>query len=348
MRKWYLDSLRFLTVLLLFPYHTFMIYNSFESFYIHGIQIPFLSGVIMAIWPWIMPLLFTIAGTSSAYALKKRTGKEYVAERVYKLLLPLLFGMLLIVPIQTYLAELFHTGSGNYFHYFTQVTDLSGYAGGFTPGHLWFLLYLFVISLLALPIMLWHQKRGAKPVFEKITLPGLLALFVLPLVMQNILDISGKSVGEYFTFFLLGYFLLSQERVLALLDRARVGLTIAFAAGFLFTFFWGLKLHAYNATLGDVLSELYGWAGILALHSIARRYWNKTTKTTQYLAKSSFGVYLFHQSWVIIAAYFVFQLMKSAALQIPLILLLSVPLTFLTYELARRFCVTRFLFGLKK
>lgn len=348
MRKWYIDNLRFLTVLLLFPYHTFMIYNSFESFYIHGIQLPVLSGVIMAAWPWIMPLLFTLAGTSSAYALKKRTGKEYVTERVHKLLLPLLFGMLLVVPIQTYLAELFHTGAGNYFHYFTEVKDLSGYAGGFTPGHLWFLLYLFVISLLALPLMLWHQKRGAKPVFENITLPGLLALFVLPLVMQNILDISGKSIGEYFTFFILGYFLLCQERVLELLDRARVGLTIAFAAGFLLTFVWGMDLYAYSSILSDVLCELYGWIGILALLSIARRYWNKNTKVTDYLVKSSFGVYLFHQSWIIILAYFIFQLTQSAALQIPLILLLSVPLTFLTYELARRFRVTRFLFGLKK
>ena len=348
MRKWYIDNLRFLAVLLLFPYHTFMIYNTFESFYIHGAEIGVLSDVLMAVWPWIMPLLFTIAGMSSAYALKRRTGGEYVTERVHKLLLPLLFGMLLVVPIQTYLAELFHTGAGNYFHYFTQMKDLSGYAGGFTPGHLWFLLYLFIISLLALPVMLWHQKRGAKPVLPQITLPGLLALFILPLLMQAVLDISGKSVGEYFTFFLLGYFLLSQERVLGLLDRARIGLALAFATGFVLTFFWGMELYMFSPILGDVLSELYGWVGILALLGVAGRYWNTTTKVTEYLVKSSFGVYLFHQSWIVIVAYFVFRLTQSAALQIPLILLLSVPLTFLTYELAKRFSVTRFLFGLKK
>jgi surface polysaccharide O-acyltransferase-like enzyme len=196
--------------------------------------------------------------------------------------------------------------------------------------------------------MLSHQKRGAKLILEKITLPGLLALFVLPLLMQAVLDFGGKSVGEYFAFFLLGYFLLSQERVLGLLDRARAALTLAFAAGFALTFLWGMELYAYSSILSDALSELYGWVGILTLLSVARRYWNKNTKVTAYLVKSSFGVYLFHQSWIIIVAYFVFRLTQSAVLQIPLILLLSVPLTFLTYELAKRFSVTRFLFGLKK
>jgi surface polysaccharide O-acyltransferase-like enzyme len=161
-------------------------------------------------------------------------------------------------------------------------------------------------------------------------------------------DIGGKSVGEYFAFFLLGYFLLTQERVLGLLDRARAALPLAFAAGFALTFLWGMELYAYSSILSDALSELYGWVGILTLLSVARRYWNKNTKVTAYLVKSSFGVYLFHQSWIIIVAYFVFRLTQSAVLQIPLILLLSVPLTFLTYELAKRFSVTRFLFGLKK
>ena len=348
MRKWYIDNLRFLAVLLLFPYHTCMIYNNFESFYIHGEQIGVCSRFIMAAWPWIMPLLFTVAGTSAAYALKKRTAREYVQERVHKLLLPLLFGMLLIVPIQTYLAEIFHTGSGNYLHYFTQVTDLSGYAGGFTPGHLWFLLYLFIISLLALPLLLWHKKSGAKPLFQKITLPGVLALFVLPLIMQDILDISGKSVGEYFAFFLLGYFLLSQDRVLEQIDRALIGLIIVFAAGYVVSFAFGMEIYAGIPLLGDVISEIYAWVGILALLSIARRYWNVQNKFTAYMAKSSFGVYLFHQSWIIVVAFFVLQFTQTPALQIPLILLLSVPLTFLTYELCRRIGVTRFLFGLKQ
>ncbi|WP_342759858.1 acyltransferase family protein [Kineothrix sedimenti] len=127
MRKIYIDNLRWMVVLLLFPYHIFMIYNNFESFYIHENEIDGLSRILYELWPWMMPVLFTVAGMSSAYALQKRSGGAYLKERVLKLLVPLLFGMLLLIPVQTYLAELFHHGTGNYWNYFTKVTDLTGY-----------------------------------------------------------------------------------------------------------------------------------------------------------------------------------------------------------------------------
>ena len=93
---------------------------------------------------------------SSAYAPDKRTNCEYVKERIFKLLIPFVVGTLVVVPAQTYFAERFHNGyTGGYLHqyvlFFTGPTDLTGYRGGFTPAHLWFLLYLFIISVAALP-----------------------------------------------------------------------------------------------------------------------------------------------------------------------------------------------------
>ena len=160
-------------------------------------------------------------------------------------------------------------------------------------------------------------------------MPGVLALFVLPLIMQDILDISGKSVGEYFAFFLLGYFLLSQDRVLEQIDRALIGLIIVFAAGYVVSFAFGMEIYAGIPLLGDVISEIYAWVGILALLSIARRYWNVQNKFTAYMAKSSFGVLpvspeLDHRCRV----FSCYSFTQTPALQIPLILLLSVPLTF--------------------
>lgn len=82
-----------------------------------------------------------VAGISSCYALRKRTPREYVKERVLRLLVPLLAGVALLVPIQTYVAEVFHNGYGGgylaqYVLFFTKPTDLTGYHGGFTPAHL--------------------------------------------------------------------------------------------------------------------------------------------------------------------------------------------------------------------
>lgn len=348
MRKIYIDNLRWMVVLLLFPYHIFMIYNNFESFYIHGDEIDGLSRILYALWPWMMPVLFTVAGMSSAYALQKRSGGAYLKERVLKLLVPLLLGMLLLIPVQTYLAELFHHGTGNYWNYFTKVTDLTGYAGGFTPGHLWFILYLFVISLLALPFMLYHQKHRKRFATQNASLPLLLSLSVIPLLMQPVLDISGKSVGEYFAFFMLGYFVLSQESVIDKAQRCRLPLMVLFIAGFVLILAAGPRIYEVNGYLFDLIAGFYAWIAILAFIGMARRHLNFQTKLTGYLSKSSFGVYLFHQSWIVIIAFFVFRITQNVGLQIALIMLFSVPLTFLTYNICKSICITRWIFGLNK
>ena len=76
-RKHYIDNLRNMTILLLFPVHTFMIWNDFGSrFYIWMGENKLLSTAIVLINPWFMPLLFVLAGISARYALKKRSKKE--------------------------------------------------------------------------------------------------------------------------------------------------------------------------------------------------------------------------------------------------------------------------------
>ncbi len=348
MRKLYIDNLRWSIVLLLFPYHIFMIYNNFESFYIHGIENDGLSRILGAVWPWFMPVLFVIAGISSAYALQKRSGSEYLKERILKLLVPLIFGILLLVPIQSYMAELFHNGKGNYWNYFTQISDLTGYAGGFTPGHLWFILYLFAVSLLALPIMLNNKINIKKLRVQGLSVPYLLLLFLIPLFMQVVLDIKGKSVGEYFAFFMLGYYILSQEGILAKLDRYRLFLFGTFLLGFLFMFLYGEALYGINQYLYEVTVEFYAWVAVLALIGMSRHYLDFQNNITRYLSKSSFGIYLFHQSWIVCVAYYTFNISQNTGVQILLIMLGSIPLTFFTYELCKRIRILRFIFGLNK
>jgi Acyltransferase family. len=142
-RKHYIDNLRAFTILRLFPYHIFRIYDMWdEKFYIYGKELLIPSIFNATLNFWMMPLLFAVAGISTRYALEKRSGVEYTKERINKLLLPLVFGLLLVVPIQPYLAVLFRNGQTNYLDSFTRITDLSGYDGAFAIAHLWFLLFL--------------------------------------------------------------------------------------------------------------------------------------------------------------------------------------------------------------
>lgn len=353
MRKNYVDNLRWICVLVLFPFHTFMVYNTFgEGFYIKGADVQVTNQFIAAAWPWLMPLLFLIAGVSSAYALKTRTAKEYIKERIFKLLIPLFFGLLLLVPIQTYFAELFHNGyTGNYFDqyilFFTKPTDLSGYYGGFTPAHLWFILYLFVISVIALPIMVIYQKSAKKLPLHKISLPVLLLFFIIPIFSQMILDISGKSVGEYLTYFLFGYFLISNDVIQEKLQKNRF-LLLGFAVPCMLIYtFAGAAIENYNKILFEFLYSFYAWCAILAILGLGKRHLNFKNRITDYLSKSSFSIYIFHQQWIVITAYFALMWIKNIPLQMSFIMLASVILTFLTYEVFKRFSVTRFMFGIK-
>lgn len=77
-RKHYIDNLRNLAILLLFPVHTFMIWNNFGSrFYIWQGENKILSTLIVLVNTGFMPILFVLAGMSARYALEKRTNKEF-------------------------------------------------------------------------------------------------------------------------------------------------------------------------------------------------------------------------------------------------------------------------------
>ena len=184
MRKPYIDNLRNLTILLLFPVHTFMIWNDFGSrFYIWKGEEKVPSTLIVLVNPWFMPILFVLAGISARYAFKKYTVSAFLIQRVKKLLIPFLFGLVALVPLQTlYARKFFDQYEGgileNLQYYFTHLTDFSGYDGAFTPGHLWFILFLFLISIMALaPFHFYPYERVRKRV-ERMPAFGILFLFI--------------------------------------------------------------------------------------------------------------------------------------------------------------------------
>lgn len=53
--------------------------------------------------PWYIPLLFSAAGAAPAFALRRRSGRQYLWERFARLFNPLLFEMAL-VPSQACIA----------------------------------------------------------------------------------------------------------------------------------------------------------------------------------------------------------------------------------------------------
>lgn len=351
MRKHYIDNLRSFCILLLFPYHTAMVFNNFGSFYVHGEIVNSFSYFIHVVSVWFMPLLFVLAGISSAYALKRRTAKEYIKERIFKLFIPFAFGLMLLVPAQTYIAEKFHNEyQGGFFEqyslFFTKQTDLTGYHGGFTPAHLWFLLYLLVISLIALPLMIWYNKREKKLSLERIGVLKLIPLFLLPLLMASIAELGGKSLGLLFALFILGFFILSEEKILERLEHNCFFLLGFSGAFILILIVWYQTID--SSLVYDIFQRFCMWISILALLGLAKRYLNFNNSTTQYLARASFPIYLFHQTILVIVSYFVLKLSVIAEIQGLMICIISLLITLVCYEIAKHIPPLRFMFGIKK
>jgi peptidoglycan/LPS O-acetylase OafA/YrhL len=300
-----------------------------------------------------MPLLFVLAGISSMYTLTKRKPIDYLKERFNKLFVPLLSGILIIIPGMAYFADCFHNGyTENYFqHYmvfFTKWTDLTGYDGGFSPGHLWFILYLFIISIIALPIIIFYNKLGKKIPLEKINIVILFLFFIFPCIGQLILDIGGKSLGEYFFWYMIGYFILSDDIIITKCKKYYLLFSIISLMGMAFI----LIVFNANITIGsttyDIAEKIYAHISILALLGMSKRKLDFSNKITNYFSKSSFAVYIFHLLWITFIAYYIIKMTKNIIVQISVILVFSTIFTYITYEVLKRFNVTRTIFCLRK
>lgn len=95
MRYHYLDNIRWVTVLLVMFFHVFYYFNA----YCMGSGIGGFSdyqpqdAVLYLLYPWLMPLLFVVAGMSSRYALQRKSAGEYLCTRTRKLLVPATLGL---------------------------------------------------------------------------------------------------------------------------------------------------------------------------------------------------------------------------------------------------------------
>ena len=148
-RLYFLDWVRILAFFVLIAYHVGMYYVSWDW----HVKSPHAGTgpepFMLLSSPWRLGLLFFVAGVASHFLLQKMAPAAFVRRRSLRLLLPLLFGMLVIVPPQPYLEVVEKLGYADGYAAFLRLY-IGGY-GGFckdgclilpTWNHLWFVAYL--------------------------------------------------------------------------------------------------------------------------------------------------------------------------------------------------------------
>lgn len=364
-RRHDLDRLRILAVLLLFVFHTARIFDVDEAFYAKNSQTSqwLTWGVVQFLNPWHMPLLFVLAGAATWFALGFRTPSTYARERTRRLLVPFLFGVIVIVPPQAYLAQrLLPNGETSYVaflgDYWQMKGDLSGYTGQFTPGHLWFILYLFLFSLIALPLFVRIRRVAGGPSGRDIGRPWMLAAVPAVMLLVEALP-SPEGAWSPFTtlvLFIAGFILLSSE---SLQTTVRRWWPWFLAAGVV-TMALELGIDASNVNDGwgdfswpqagfGLVEASNTWLWVLGLIGGAGAYLNGPgTPTLRYANEAAYPCYILHQTVIAAVGYVVVQWDLGVWSKYIVILIASFTLTVGLYDVAvRRTNPTRFLFGLK-
>lgn len=350
-RKHYIDNLRWILLLVLVPYHTAMAWNAWgEANYIFFEGSKVISSLLVFFSPFFMPMIFLLAGISAFYSLRKRTVKQFLIERVKRLIIPLVAGTVLLMPVMSYIGDKFNYGYsgtfiGHYAVFFTKFTDLVGADGGFTFGQFWFLIYLFLISVILAVVVHFTKGKGIR----KIPLWVVFAIAIPLPFLNDFLSVGGKSFVEYGCIFLLGYYIFNDDAVITFLKKYKwILLVIGLTASFLdvYMYIWsGRDFGVYN----EIAKCIAEWFMILALLGIGRSYLNFSNKITSWFSSRSFLFFCFHFVCVVATEYLLeVKFDISGAANFLITIAASYVLTFLCCEIVIRIPLLRFLFGTRK
>ena len=317
---------------------------------------------------WRLTLLFVVSG----YATRALLGRahaltSFVADRSRRLLVPLAFGVAVVVPPQCWVELASQHG---YPHGFRQFW-LHDYFG-FTVrdrmvlpnwNHLWFVMYLWVYTAvlagLVAVVRPLRWQHGFNRVFggwRVLAIPLLWFAcihgwwFVMAAETHGLVD-DPMAHLEYFPAFLFGFGLARSEAVMAAVVRWHRPAGVLALAGY----GWVAAVQLGWMPSNGVWTRLYGvahavqqWGAILALIGFAERHWNRDLPIRRTLTEAVFPFYLVHQTIIVVVAFWLLGAGLSATAEFAVLVAATVAGCLLFYLLGRRIGPLRPLIGLKR
>lgn len=342
MRKYYLDNIRWITVVLVVIYHVIYMYNAEGILGVLGkitdLEVQYYDAYQYLVYPWFMFLLFIVSGICARLYLERHTDREFIRSRTTKLLVPSTVGVLAFQFVQGYLnmrlSNAYATIQNVPAPFIVLITLASGI------GVLWYIQVLWLFSLLLLPLRKLEKDRlwtlGART-----SLP---ALLMMTAAVWGAAQIGNTPVicvyrfGYYALAFLSGYFVFSHEEVIGLLKRWFAPLLAAAAVlGVAFCVVFFGRIYADAPVNRTPLFTSYGWFASLAFLGGAAKHLDGTNRFASWMSRHSWGLYVFHYLGISAVAVFVgARHILPAALVYALSLLTAFALAFALYEIISR------------
>jgi len=365
-RRAELDWLRVLALGMLMVFHSVIGYSAWPWHVNDPHDSWLLNGILDFMLRWRVSLVFVVSGSALMLALDRRKPKAILRERCARLLVPLIFGMMVIVPPQIYLDRLqhgkFHGSFVDYLpHAFTGIYP----QGNLTWNHLWFLPYVLTLTAIGMPIFLWARSVAMRYRMERamraIADGHLYWLLVFPLALAQLMMLvqgnddhtfigDGHGWIEFGSLFVLGGAVARWPIVLASIQRQRyVALVVGIVAYSALRKEWPTDPTSPLGVVGWCnISAINVMAWVLAFIGFLTKWFTRPSPALTYLTEAAMPVYVLHQTLIIFAVYNMHLVNLPVAAKILITFSFAVLTALGLYELAiRRSKWLRILFGVK-
>lgn len=331
---------------------------------------------------WIMPLFFFLAGASTIFIIKN-SFKSFFASRIERLLVPLVFGVLVLIPPQKYLEAITHNlFTGGYFEF------LMAYFGGdprffpfgihfslgfidFSSYHLWFLVHLTLITLLLFPVLRFVYNKGAvllDRINQLISFKGGAILMFIPIAVVYILmkkpfpDYTGwGDLSRNAMYLLCGFIFIRHEGLRQNLVNSRY---LALIPATIFTVLYMTSFVTSGTILNDLFhnNQVYGyfvfqhstvalgtWSWIVFFVGMGIKHMNYDSKYRHPSNELVLPFYMLHQTVLLLIGFVVVQWNWGIWSKFTFIFISSFVVILGIYFVAvKPFNFMRYLFGMKK
>lgn len=368
-----LDWLRVIAFGLLIFYHVGMFYVSWGWHVKSVYASPAAEPLMLLVNPWRLALLFFISGVAVRFATDKAESRaRFAASRAFRLGLPILAGLFVVVTPQAYFELLSKSEiAPGYIAFWGEYLKVEQLYSITTPtwNHLWYVVYLLVYILLLTPFLPALQRfangQGGAWFGAIAGGPGrLLALVILPFVayelfLSPLFPTTHDLVNDWanhahrFTIFLVGYFAAKNDRFWRSVDRAfpfAVGLAILIGGARLYlrAHHWDFYVSLFDGPWITIVLTLFSWAAIVSLLGAAQRFLNRPSRVLTYLTGAVFCYYVLHQTITVVSGYYLTQLRFGAWPEFLLVTMATFGGCVVGYEILRRVPVLRLFFGVKQ
>lgn len=379
-RRYDIDWLRVLAIVFVFLYHCVQIFRPGEGYVVNNSELTTIVDFPLSLLDMIvMANIFLLSGAGTWYALGSRSNLQYLWERTARLLIPLYtVGMCVLLPISNYLWLRTNAGyQGSFWEmlpsYFAEVGDFYPLPSGLVPvpypGHLWFLQFLFLTSILTLPLLRYLRTERGLQLIDLLAgwchrRGGLLLLLVPVLLIRvclsNVPGLSGYNAWtefiEYMVYFLIGFILPADPRFSEGIKRqgwiclvtGLIGFVLIMLAIYKLGYVFYDEPFSLRFVLFQALYSLARCSWVIFILSLGMKYLNFNNKALAYGNEAVLPFYILHEPIVVLVGWFVISWNLAIISKLLIIIPASFAVSMILYDLIiRRLNVVRFLFGMR-